>query len=148
MIVGKMNASDDEIRAAAARAQALSFIEASDDGFETIIGERGRALSGGERQRLSIARAVLRDAPILILDEATSALDSSTEALLTTALEDLKSHRTTLIIAHRLSTIRRADKIIVMDKGCVAEEGRGWAGADTQSSPFYRRSHLLSTLRR
>jgi len=103
--------------------QALAFIERSEDGFDTEIGERGRALSGGERQRLSIARAVLRDAPILILDEATSALDSHTEALLTQALDDLTQQRTTLIIAHRLSTVRKADQIIVMDRGAVAEQG-------------------------
>jgi len=147
LAVGKLAATDDEIRAAAARAQvgsalpfsllpllapspspappvqALAFIERSEDGFDTEIGERGRALSGGERQRLSIARAVLRDAPILILDEATSALDSHTEALLTRALDDLTQQRTTLIIAHRLSTVRKADQIIVMDRGAVAEQG-------------------------
>ena len=123
LMVGKLTATDDELRLAADQAQALSFIDASKEGFDLNIGERGRGISGGERQRLSIARAVLRDAPILILDEATSALDSHTETLLALALDNLKSQRTTLIIAHRLSTIRNADHILVMDKGRVVEAG-------------------------
>ena len=123
LVVGKLSATDEELRLAADQAQALMFIDASKEGFDLSIGERGRGISGGERQRLSIARAVLRDAPILILDEATSALDSHTETLLALALDNLKSQRTTLIIAHRLSTIRNADHILVMDKGRVAEAG-------------------------
>ncbi len=121
--IGNLTASEDGVQLAASRAQALEFIQASDQGFETEIGERGRALSGGERQRISIARALLRDAPILILDEATSSLDSRTEILLNAALEDLQRGRTTLIIAHRLSTIRNADIIIVLEHGQVAESG-------------------------
>jgi ATP-binding cassette subfamily B protein len=93
------------------------------DGFNTIIGERGRTLSGGERQRLSIARVLLKDAPILILDEATSALDTPTEASVLTALEAITQSRSTLVIAHRLSTIRQADHILVMDAGKVIESG-------------------------
>jgi ATP-binding cassette subfamily B protein/subfamily B ATP-binding cassette protein MsbA len=93
------------------------------DGYDTVLGERGATLSGGERQRLSIARALLKDAPILILDEPTSALDSETESLLLEALERLMSGRTTFIIAHRLSTIRNADRIVVIESGRVVETG-------------------------
>lgn len=121
--IGSPDASDDELRVACARAQALDFIEQQPDGFNTIIGERGRTLSGGERQRLSIARVLLKDAPILILDEATSALDTSTEASLLSALEVVTQNRTTLVIAHRLSTIRKADHILVMDAGKIVESG-------------------------
>ena len=121
--IGSLGASDDELREACARAQALSFIEQQPDGFNTIIGERGRTLSGGERQRLSIARVLLKNAPILILDEATSALDTPTEASLLNALEEVTQSRSTLVIAHRLSTIRQADHILVMDLGRVIESG-------------------------
>ena len=121
--IGSPDASDAELRTACARAQALDFIERQPDGFNTIIGERGRTLSGGERQRLSIARVLLKDAPILILDEATSALDTPTEASLLSALEAVTETRSTLVIAHRLSTIRQADHILVMDAGKVIESG-------------------------
>jgi ATP-binding cassette subfamily B protein len=121
--IGSPDASDDELRIACARAQALDFIEQQPDGFNTMIGERGRTLSGGERQRLSIARVLLKDAPILILDEATSALDTPTEASLLSALEAVTQTRSTLVIAHRLSTIRKADYILVMDAGKVVESG-------------------------
>jgi ATP-binding cassette, subfamily B, beta-glucan exporter len=121
--IGAPNASDEDLRAACADAQALEFIEQQPDGFNTIIGERGRTLSGGERQRLSIARALLKDAPILILDEATSALDTPTEASLLSALAAVTQTRSTLVIAHRLSTIREADHILVMDAGKVIESG-------------------------
>lgn len=121
--IGAPNASDEDLRAACADAQALEFIEQQPDGFNTIIGERGRTLSGGERQRLSIARALLKDAPILILDEATSALDTPTEASLLSALAAVTQTRSTLVIAHRLSTIRQADHILVMDAGKVIESG-------------------------
>lgn len=121
--IGAPTASDAELRRACARAQALDFVEQQPDGFNTIIGERGRTLSGGERQRLSIARVLLKDAPILILDEATSALDTPTEASVLTALEEVTQSRSTLVIAHRLSTIRHADQILVMDKGQVIESG-------------------------
>ncbi|RED30366.1 ATP-binding cassette subfamily B protein [Rhodopseudomonas thermotolerans] len=121
--VGKPDATLDELRLAAERAQALEFIERSEHGFDTNAGERGRMLSGGERQRLSIARALLKDPPILILDEATSALDAVTEAKLNLALDEVMKGRTTFVIAHRLSTIRDATRILVFDNGKVIETG-------------------------
>ena len=121
--VGKPDATEDELRAAAAGAQALDFIERSDLKFETNAGERGRMLSGGERQRLSIARALLKDPPILILDEATSALDAATEAKVNAALDTVMQGRTTFVIAHRLSTIRNATRILVFGNGQVIESG-------------------------
>jgi ATP-binding cassette subfamily B protein len=121
--IGAPTASDAALRTACARAQALDFIEQQPDGFNTIIGERGRTLSGGERQRLSIARVLLKNAPILILDEATSALDTPTETSLLSALAAVTQTRSTLVIAHRLSTIRQADHILVMDAGKVIEAG-------------------------
>jgi ATP-binding cassette subfamily B protein len=121
--VGKPEASEEELRIAAQRAQALEFIERSERGFETNAGERGRMLSGGERQRLSIARALLKDPPILILDEATSALDAVTEAKVNAALDEVMKGRTTFVIAHRLSTIRNATRILVFDEGRVIESG-------------------------
>src|SRR5215468_1524101 len=121
--VGKPDATEAEMKQAAARAQALEFIERSERGFETKAGERGRMLSGGERQRLSIARALLKDPPILILDEATSALDAVTEAKVNAALDEVMKGRTTFVIAHRLSTIRNATRILVFDNGRVTESG-------------------------
>ena len=121
--VGKPDATDEELRAAATGAQALEFIERAEQKFETNAGERGRMLSGGERQRLSIARALLKDPPILILDEATSALDAVTEAKVNAALDTVMKGRTTFVIAHRLSTIRNATKILVFDNGRVIETG-------------------------
>jgi ATP-binding cassette subfamily B protein len=121
--VGKPEATLEEMKIAAARAQALEFIERSESGFDTNAGERGRMLSGGERQRLSIARALLKDPPILILDEATSALDAVTEAKVNAALDEVMKGRTTFVIAHRLSTIRNATRILVFDHGRVIENG-------------------------
>lgn len=121
--VGKPDATDEEMRAAAMGAQALDFIERAEQKFETNAGERGRMLSGGERQRLSIARALLKDPPILILDEATSALDAVTEAKVNAALDTVMKGRTTFVIAHRLSTIRNATRILVFDNGQVIESG-------------------------
>jgi ATP-binding cassette subfamily B protein len=123
LLVGKPDATDDEMRVAAARAQALDFISRSELGFDSNAGERGRMLSGGERQRLSIARALLKDPPILILDEATSALDAVTEAKVNAALDEVMKGRTTFVIAHRLATIRNADRILVFDAGRVVESG-------------------------
>ncbi len=121
--VGKPDATDEEMRIAATRAQAIDFIDRSEQKFETNAGERGRMLSGGERQRLSIARALLKDPPILILDEATSALDAVTEARVNTALDEVMKGRTTFVIAHRLSTIRHATRILVFENGRVIESG-------------------------
>ncbi len=121
--VGNPDATDEQLRDAAARAQALDFIERAPDGFHARVGERGRALSGGERQRLSIARALLKDPPILILDEATSALDAQTETKVLAALDEVMKNRTTLVIAHRLATVRRADRILVFQNARIAEAG-------------------------
>ncbi len=121
---GRLQQADPEaIRAAAEAAHALEFIEALPDGFDTMVGENGVLLSGGQRQRLAIARALLKDAPILILDEATSALDSEAERHIQAALETLMRNRTTLVIAHRLSTIEKADRIVVLDGGRIVEVG-------------------------
>ncbi len=120
---GRPEASREEIAAAAKAANIHDFIERLPLGYDTMVGERGATLSGGERQRLSIARAFLKNAPILILDEPTSALDAFTEKLLLEALQHLMKGRTTLIIAHRLSTIRNADRIVVLHEGKVVENG-------------------------
>ena len=121
--VGKPDATEAEMRNAAERAQALDFIDRKFEGFADNVGERGRSLSGGERQRLSIARALLKDPPILILDEATSALDADTEAKVMRALDEVMKGRTTFVIAHRLSTVRKASRILVFDRGKVVERG-------------------------
>lgn len=120
---GRLSATSEEIREAAKRANALEFIERMPDGFKTNIGDRGQKLSGGEKQRLSIARAFLRDAPLLILDEATSSLDSENERAIQDALEKLMKNKTTLVIAHRLSTIKNAHQILVMREGEIVERG-------------------------
>jgi ATP-binding cassette, subfamily B, bacterial len=120
---GRPDASPEQILAAAVAANAHEFIEALPDGYNTVLGERGARLSGGQRQRISIARALLKDAPLLILDEPTSALDTHSERLLLQALRRLMAGRTTLIIAHRLSTIRGADQILVLDDGHIVERG-------------------------
>lgn len=121
---GKLDATPEEIRESARRAHALEFIEKLPGGFKSVIGDRGQKLSGGERQRVSIARAFLRESPILILDEATSSLDTASERAVQEALDELMKNRTTLVIAHRLSTIRHADRIIVLREGQIAEQGR------------------------
>ena len=123
LLVGKPEATIEEMRIAAERAQALEFIEEDPDGFNARAGERGRLLSGGERQRISIARALLKNPPILILDEATSALDARTETKLLIALEEVMKGRTTFVIAHRLATIRKATRILVFDHGQIIETG-------------------------
>jgi subfamily B ATP-binding cassette protein MsbA len=111
------------VKAAAEAALADGFIRELPDGYNTIIGERGVRLSGGERQRIAIARALLKNAPILILDEATSALDTESEALVASALQNLMAGRTTIVIAHRLSTVRRADRIVVLENGTISDIG-------------------------
>ena len=122
--VGKPDADLAEIERAVAAAEAATFIANKPEGLETLVAERGRSLSGGERQRLAIARAMLKDAPILVLDEATSALDNATEARIQRALDALTRNRTTFVIAHRLSTVRNADLILVLDQGRLVEQGR------------------------
>jgi ATP-binding cassette subfamily B protein len=121
--VGKPDATDEEMRAACQRAQVIDVIERNPEKFEMMAGERGRMFSGGERQRLSIARALLKDPPILILDEATSALDAVTEAKVQTALAEVMKGRTTFVIAHRLATIRNASRILVFESGRIIESG-------------------------
>ena len=120
---GREDAGVDEVRDVAERAQALAFVEALPEGFDTPLGERARSLSGGQRQRIAIARALIRQAPILLLDEATSALDAENERLVQVALDEAMQARTTLVIAHRLATVLRADRIVVMDEGRVVEVG-------------------------
>jgi len=123
ILFGRPEASQEEVRRAAAAANAEEFILELSEGYDTLVGERGVRLSGGQKQRLSIARALLKDAPILIFDEATSAVDTETEVLIQEAVGRLVRNRTTLIIAHRLSTVRHADALVVLDRGRVAEMG-------------------------
>jgi ATP-binding cassette subfamily B protein len=120
---GRPEASDKEVRAFAERAHAAEFIDELADGYDTLVGERGVKLSGGQRQRIAIARAMLKNAPILVLDEATSALDSESEVLIQDALWKLMEGRTAIVIAHRLSTIQKMDRIIVLDGGRITEQG-------------------------
>jgi ABC-type multidrug transport system fused ATPase/permease subunit len=123
VLLGRTDVPEASLRAALDAAHVSDFADPLPQGIETPAGPRGSGLSGGQRQRVAIARALLRDAPILLLDEATSALDATSEALVQEALDRLGQGRTTLVIAHRLATVRRADRIIVMDRGRVAEEG-------------------------
>ena len=120
---GRSDLPLDRVREAAAAAYADEFVSQLPQGYDTLIGEGGLRLSGGQRQRLAIARALLKDAPILILDEATSQLDSESEALVQKALMNLMQGRTTLVIAHRLSTVQKASRIVVLEAGRVVEEG-------------------------
>jgi len=120
---GKLAATDEEIIAAAKSANAHDFITAFPDAYDTIVGEKGINLSGGQRQRIAIARAILKAPRLLILDEATSSLDNESEAAIQEALDRLMEGRTTFVIAHRLTTIQKADRIFVMDKGRIVEEG-------------------------
>ena len=123
ILIGKPNATDDEIIAALKVANAYEFVKDLPNGIETNIGDAGGKLSGGQKQRLSIARAVLKNPPIMILDEATSALDTESEKFVQVALENMMQNRTSIVIAHRLSTIQKADKIVVMQKGLIVEQG-------------------------
>ena len=136
---GKIDASEEEVEAAARAAFAHDFITELPEGYQTNIGDRGVRLSGGQRQRLCIARAILKDAPILILDEATSALDTESEQMVQQALNNLMKNRTTFVIAHRLSTITHADRIVVLEKGGVAEMGNH--EALMESDGLYKRLH-------
>ncbi|WP_317129012.1 ABC transporter ATP-binding protein [Mangrovivirga cuniculi] len=120
---GMNNVKEEDVIAAAKIANAHEFIEKLDDGYQSNIGERGTKLSGGQRQRLSIARAILKNPPVLILDEATSALDAESEKLVQEALTNLMKNRTSLVIAHRLSTIKHADEILVIERGRIIERG-------------------------
>jgi subfamily B ATP-binding cassette protein MsbA len=121
---GMENVKEEDVIEAAKVAHAHEFVVQMENGYQTLIGERGSKLSGGQRQRLSIARAVLKNPPILILDEATSALDSESERLVQDALYTLMQHRTSIIIAHRLSTIQHADEIVVIQQGKIVERGQ------------------------
>jgi ATP-binding cassette subfamily B protein len=121
---GSFGAERHAIERAAALAEAASFIEEMPQGYDTIVGERGQRLSGGQRQRISLARAILRDPPVLILDEATASVDNETEAAIQRSLDRFTAGRTTLLIAHRLSTVRHADRIVVLDRGRIIESGR------------------------
>ena len=123
LLIGKPNATDEELVAAAKIANAYEFIQDLPEGFNTTIGDAGSKLSGGQKQRLSIARAVLKNPPIMVLDEATSALDTESERLVQSALENMMKNRTSVVIAHRLSTIQNADLIVVMQKGKIVEQG-------------------------
>jgi ATP-binding cassette, subfamily B, bacterial MsbA len=123
ILYGNLQASEEQVLEAARAAYADDFVQRMPRGYETVIGERGVRLSGGEKQRLAIARALLRNPPILILDEATSSLDSASEQMVQGALENLMKHRTTFVIAHRLSTVRHADNIVVLHAGAIAEMG-------------------------
>jgi len=120
---GKPNATDEEIVAVAKKAHAHEFILNLKHSYDTLVGERGVKLSGGERQRVAIARAMLKDSPILVLDEATSSLDSVSESYIQSAFSELMKGKTTIVIAHRLSTVQKMDRIIVLDKGQIVEEG-------------------------
>ena len=121
--MGKENATKEEVIEAAKKARCYDFIMALPDGFDTMIGEGGATLSGGEKQRISIARCILKDAPIVILDEATASVDVDNESYIQEAISELVKNKTLLVIAHRLNTIRDADSIIVIKEGNIAEQG-------------------------
>jgi ABC-type multidrug transport system fused ATPase/permease subunit len=143
---GRLEATMEEIAAAAAAANAHDFISALADGYDTQIGERGVRLSGGERQRLCIARAFLKNAPILILDEPTASVDSRTEGVILDALDRLIAGHTTFMIAHRLSTVRHADLIVVVDHGVIVE--RGSHDELLRRGGLYAQLHEIQTRRR
>jgi ABC-type multidrug transport system fused ATPase/permease subunit len=143
IVFGMEGVTREDVIHAARVANADEFITAMEDGYDSNIGDRGTKLSGGQRQRISIARAILRNPPILILDEATSALDSESEKLVQDALAKVMQNRTSIVIAHRLSTIKFADEIIVLDKGRIVERGRH--EELMQAGKLYKRLHDLQT---
>jgi ATP-binding cassette subfamily B protein len=120
---GSINATEDEVIDVAKKAHCHEFINLLPDGYQTLVGERGIKLSGGQRQRIAIARAMLKNSPILIMDEATSSLDSVTEKYIQDALDHLMQNKTTIVIAHRLSTLSKMDRILVFDEGIIIEDG-------------------------
>jgi subfamily B ATP-binding cassette protein MsbA len=142
--VGRAGASDEEVRAAARQAFVEGFIETLPQGYGTLVGERGALLSGGQRRRIAIARAFLKDAPILVLDEATSALDSESEAMIQNAMLKLVQGRTTLMIAHRFSSISLATRVLVFEEGRIT--GDGSPAVLAQTHPVYQRMSELQRL--
>ena len=135
-----MNQSERKaIESAAEQAQAAKFVQDLEDDYDTLIGDQGLGLSGGQQQRIAIARALLKQAPVLILDEATSALDTESEALIQSALDKSREGRTTFVVAHRLSTIESADSVLLMDEGRVVAQGSHQQLLD--SEPLYRSLH-------
>ena len=141
---GVENATMEQVVAAAKIANAHEFIMEKDNGYNTNIGDRGQLLSGGQRQRISIARAILKNPPILILDEATASLDTESERMVQEALDYLMSNRTTISIAHRLSTVRKADEIIVMNEGQIVE--RGTHDELIQKNGYYKKLYEMQAL--
>ena len=138
--LGAMNLSERKaIENAAEQAQAARFVQDLEDGYDTLIGDQGLGLSGGQQQRIAIARALLKQAPVLILDEATSALDTESEALIQSALDKSREGRTTFVVAHRLSTIESADSVLLMDEGRVVAQGSHQQLL--HSEPLYRSLH-------
>ena len=138
----KLNATDDEVIAAAKAAHAHEFITKSQYGYQTFVGERGIKLSGGERQRVAIARAILKNAPILVLDEATSSLDSESEHYIQDALKNLMKGKTVIVIAHRLSTIMQMDRIIVLENGKIIEQGKHEELLKAQQGTYQKLWHI------
>ena len=141
---GVENATMEQVVAAAKIANAHEFIMEKENGYNTNIGDRGQLLSGGQRQRISIARAILKNPPILILDEATASLDTESERMVQEALDYLMSNRTTISIAHRLSTVRKADEIIVMNEGQIVE--RGTHDELIQKNGYYKKLYEMQAL--
>jgi ABC-type multidrug transport system fused ATPase/permease subunit len=146
ILYGRSGASDKEVEWAARAANIHDFITSLPQGFDTGVGQRGVALSGGQRQRIALARAFLKDAPVLLLDEATTSVDSEAEALIQEALANLMGGRTTIIVAHRLSSLQHADRIVILEDGYIAEEGSPQELLAGQG--LYRRLHDLQALDR